>query len=310
MSARILLFLFVAFLFSCSQSSEKRNYFEFDNDLQKSNLSGSVKSLKQFKSVAGVGFTGIIEKPVLLFSKTYSESGMVIYEESTDDFGELISSITYEYDKNDNAVMLKNTKADGTNQLVSYMEYNENGKPISESGVFSDTIKFHYQFTYNEQGDVILASGVTNGDSTTNSVIYKYDDQGRKLSQLTPDIEELGTFYIYNKKGALVERIDSLGIGGVTKTVYEYDFKGRMESYTFYSDGEIMNRTIYNKSYNKIKTTYFSSEGKPDREMKYEYKFDAKGNWIECRVHVKNYAFEDPKFDLAWIESREIEYYD
>jgi len=128
----------------------------------------------------------------------------------------------------------------------------------------------------------------------------------KQIQRVDSNIYEYFTEYKYNQEGNYSE-LSFKADYAETKSIYEYDNKNYLRKISEYQSDEIQKETTFDKFYNKILVRFFVN-GNLNRVMKYNYKFDNKGNWIKREVFVKE-NIETNKFIPIYNETRVIEYY-
>jgi len=184
-------------------------------------------------------------------------------------------------------------------------------KQISTHAIFNDSIRFDAFFKYDENGNPIESISIENSDTTIARLEYEYDGNKniismKQIQRVDSNIYEYFTEYKYNQEGNYSE-LSFKADYAETKSIYEYDNKNYLRKISEYQSDEIQKETTFDKFYNKILVRFFVN-GNLNRVMKYNYKFDNKGNWIKREVFVKE-NIETNKFIPIYNETRVIEYY-
>ena len=160
-------------------------------------------------------------------------------------------------------VQTKSVRTIGENEIRMEYTYSEDGTPISIKTYFNNK---PYQNTVSRTSGGIQYLTITdaNGNSTTQSTEYKYDDDGKVL-QVTTSIsgtEAAYTNYTYDDKGRLSTTV-AVTAAAVINTTYTYDDNDNLISALEQNqnNGEY-NRTdyVYNADGDVIKESTFSAE--------------------------------------------------
>lgn len=313
MKKQIIKILLLLLIVSCNTINYKPKYKDFENAWERENLIGNVKKITQYKANVTNLETGKTEKPVIEFKKEFTETGNISYQEHFNNFGKLQQYTKNTYDKNgfliesisENSVMPMKTEQKAVFDTIMK-------KQVSIHAISNDSIKFDAFFKYDKNGNLIKTISIENADTTINRLEYKYDDfkniilkkQIQKVDSVT---YEYFDEFKYNQEGNIVESSFKSDYAE-TKSIYEYDKENRLLKISEFQSDQIQKETTFDKFYNKTLVRFFVNEA-PNREMKYEYKFDNKGNWIKSEVFVKE-NIETDKIIPIFIETRKIEYYE
>jgi len=301
-------------LFGCNNIDYKPKYKDFANAWERENLIGKVKRLEQYKANMIDFETEKTDKPVVEFSKEFSKAGNIIYQENFDNFGKPEQYMKYQYDNNgyrtesvsENLVMPTKTIEKANFDTLT-------GKQISAQVISNDVLMFEAFFKYDKYSNLIEQTNIQNGDTTSGRFEYKYDNVGRILFKKQIDngehsINKTTNEFKYDPEGNLLELISKSELFGEMKSTYEYNSKNRMEKITEYKSGQIDKETLFDTFYNKTLIRFYKSNAL-NKELKYEYEFDKKGNWIQRDAFMKEH-FGDKKTVMISKETRKIEYYE
>lgn len=272
---KYLLYIFIGLL-SCSNCYAQL----YKNDLEKRNLKGKVKVMKQISdqvkmeagqivkitSNSGVEWGGIHVygvSDVIHFNKNgFEELHYVGRGTNKDEYKSLIIS-----NFNHNGFKIKSIKYRNTGEVWGYTKYSYNA-----TGLLTDKEDFIFY--------------------KPNITTYKYDSKG----QLERERKNDGNtkLFFYDAKGHLIRTFD-----GWDDVHYKRDTEGNLiEEIQYNADGE-WDHTIYYNQYGDIHKTL----DKYQRVGYCEYKYDSFGNWIELKY------YEGEKKAIKGISKREIEYY-
>jgi len=280
--------LFVVLILSSSSVNKQKS------DLDKENLKGNVKSLRQVSFYAVEKFGAITKGKrggeSLIesndFHNKYNEKGFLIERNSYLD-GTLYLIEIYTYDDNDNNIEVFQSTSEGENGKVIY-NYDDKGNLIEENSYYpDDSLKASYKYTnkYDNNDNLIEQNTYLSNGSLSWREIYTYDKNGKLIEnnkyQSNGSFDNKDTFK-YDNNGYLIE---------ITRYL--------PDSSLYYKD-----RYIYDEKGNPIERNYDRpSDGKFTTSFKdtYQYDYDEKNNWIK-KVHFKD---KIPKH----IIEREIKYY-
>jgi hypothetical protein len=309
---KIVIFTFL--LCGCQHNEYKPRYRDFKNSWEKENLIGKIKTIKYFKAntkdLEGQEF----EKPGIKFKKEFTENGNISYLEFYDNLGKLKQYTKNDFDKN--GYRCKSITEDyiTSSKSVEYLVFDTLvGKEISVHGIFNDSIVLDVFLNYDTMGNVLKQTSVRNGDTLVNHFEYNYDKEGRiilkaQLDNDKNDKHKTTNEYRYDSKGNLTEFINKSRYIRELKSIYKYDSKNRIEKISEYKSGQIEKETFFDKFYNQTLVKHYH-ENTLQREKRFKYKFDKKGNWIQREASVKEYS-GSKKLISVYMETRKLEYYE
>lgn len=314
MKRQIIQILFIALLLGCNNIDYKPKYKDFANAWERENLIGKVKKLEQYKANVTEFETEKTAKRIIEFSKEFSETGNILYQENFDNFGKLEQYTKNQYDKS--GFLTESVSENFVMPTKSIEKANFDtltGKQLSAQVISNDTLKFEAFFKYDKYSNLIEQTNIQNGDTTSGRFEYKYDNAGRILFKKQIDNgeqsrNETTNEFKYDTEGNLLELISKSELFGEMKSTYEYNSKNRIKKITEYESGKIVKETLFDKFYNKTLVRFYKSN-ELNKEMKYEYEFDKKGNWIQRDTFMKEY-FGDKNTVMIYKETRKIEYYE
>jgi hypothetical protein len=302
------------FILSCSNTEYSPKYSNFDNDWERENLIGRVKSIEQFKANVSESKKKGTEKPDIQLKKEFSETGMLSYVEYFDSFGNLEYYIRNEFDSKgyrlksitENYVL--NTKSVEKNIIDS-----TTGKLISTNVNYSDSSYLNGFFKYDEKENLIEQLSVEDKDTTKNQFEYIFDTRGnivtRKQIQKTEDsIYEYLNEYKYNQDNNLIE-LKSSSEFSETALAYEYDNRNRIKMIAEFNNGELQKESFYDKLNNQTLVKFYNN-GSLSKEMKFEYELDKTGNWIKRKVFINEHTSQKSSWIPIYNETRKFEYYE
>ncbi len=314
MKRQIIKILIIALLFGCNNIDYKPKYKDFVNAWERENLIGKVKKLEQYKANVTDSETEKTDNLIVEFSKEFTETGNLLYQENFDNFGKLEQCIKNQYDKNgyqtesvsENFVMpTKSIEKANFDTLT--------GRQLSTQVISNDSIKFEAFFKFDKYKNLIEQTNIRHGDTTSGRFEYMYDREGRVILKKQIDnskhgINETTNEFKYDSEGNLFELISKSEVFGEMKSTYEYNGKNRIKKITVYKSGQMDKETSFDNFYNKTLVRFYKSNAL-NKEIKYEYEFDKNGNWIQRDTFMKEH-FGDKKTVLIYKETRKIEYYE
>ena len=307
----------------CNSIDYKPKYFDFENSWESENLIGRVKTIEQYKAKVNNFKMGEKDLPLIQFKKEFTDIGDISFEEHYGDSGQIESFIKNEYNKNGQRI--KSTSKDFLFPSKSTVtsEFNTAGKLSSASIYQNDTLDEKDMLEYNSSGKLMTVTSIGNKDTTIAKYEYKYNETGKLLwkkrtSTIKNNKDENFIGFKYDQHGNLIELLNKSvaneGFDGDVmpyveiKTIYEYDLKNRIQKTIKYKSGNLEEETEFDEFYNHTLIKFYD-KGALDREMKYEYQFDSKGNWIERKVFLKQDFSRDKNWIPVFVETRKIEYY-
>ena len=172
---------------------------------------------------------------------------------------------------------------------------------------------------YDEQGRIIREDTVTLEGKIVSWSVYKYDDAGNKVEELTYKGGRLPTKHAHTfdtqRNKIQTEMYDEHGELSA-RWGYRYDEAGQVVEETFYdSRGSVDTRTRYsydNKG-NLIGEAYYDKGDSFSGRTSYAYKYDSAGNWVERTTRVLIVIDKAEPFiedaDLTEVLYRTITYY-
>lgn len=314
MKRQIIKILSILFLIGCNNIEYKPKYKDFENDWERENLIGKVKKLEQYKANVTDFETGKTECPIIEFKMAFTEYGKISCQENFDDFGNLEQYIKNTYDKNGLRIKSVSENLTIPTKSIEKIVFDTITKqPISAHSIIDDTLKIDAYFKYDENGNLVESISIENSDTTINNLEYKYDGNNniilkKQIQKVESDVYEYFTEYEYNQDGNIIELSYRSDFSGEMKERYEYDKNNRLRKKVEYQSGKMQKETSFDKFYNKTSVKFYL-DNTLNKEIKYEYKYDRKGNWIQRDAFMNEYL-GDKKTNMIFTETREIEYYD
>ncbi|WP_417201476.1 hypothetical protein [Bizionia sp.] len=314
------LILFLTIFSSCQEN--KTNgidiepvYFEYQNSWEERNLFGKVKSISEFR--ANFKANDEIDKKNLKSKIQFTDFGGLKRVEYFGTFGDTTQIEQYEYDEKDNFIESNTelvganrsfktlTLTDSINNIVTHKSYLNNS--IAETNAIyydendrikkrfeikgNDTIEYVHKLEFDKADNLISEVQIDKSGNEENKIAnnFKYDRNGNLIrsSYKVHSTEYISEFKWENDK--IISRSDFI--------IYPDESKHLEES------------NDYDKYYNPTDYKKFANS-KIDQEIKYEYEYDKNGNWIKRTVFLKQNSLGSKKFEKAYIEFREIEYWE
>ena len=290
------------------------------NDLEKFNVKGEVKSIKTTKSFAITDSLGKdIYIPENVSFRTFNKKGNLIKEEIDKIIPNVrtISIINYRYNSDDK--LIKKTEKDSS--YCYKIEHNIPGykfaRKCNENWSDVNTKKTTYRYDNNNQ---LVVKNNYPENILRDSTLYEYYDKNNLIKKTKNySIKSKGFWYVkykYDDDNYLIEMKSGDERRLYNKNIYKYDLKGRIiEDSTCYYH-EPFNRYLntfskikYNyNNYNEVIESTESSNMGPNI-ISNIYKFeniDIYENWTEKAELFDNLPYQSIKFFIK----REIEYYD
>lgn len=296
------------------KSDLEPTYNNFENSWEEKNLYGKVKKLEQFKTI----FQNSNQEgeTALTFKELYTNFGAIKLTEYYNNSGELLQKDTYKYDKNGHPISFL-SKNLPPNLNIAQLIKNDTTNNITKRVVFvNDSINQISIEYYNDKGYITKHIKIEDNDTIVALNSYKFN----KRNQIERSVQKekktgdtlLVYHYKYNDKGNYIEfstRSSKWG-GFINKYKWKDDKILEEKQFTVYLDSTKHLNTIteYDDFYNPINIKKFM-DFKLNSELKYKYKFDEKGNWIERLVLMKEHYVNSKEFTPAYIETRKIKYW-
>jgi hypothetical protein len=289
------------------------------NDLEKLNVKGKVKSIKTTKSFAVTDSLGKdIFIPENVSFSSYDKKGNLIKEEIDKIVPNVrtITIIDYKYNSNDQLI----EKSENDSSYYYKIEHNIPGYKFAFR-YDENWSEVEYQktvFTYNNNNQLIIKYNYPE-NILRDSTLFEYDDNNKLIKETTYYLNSNGnwyTIYEYDKNNNLIEKKSGDKNRLHNKNIYKYDLKGRIieDSACYYHERIISHLNIFSNiryTYNNFNDVTESKEtsnmGLNTNTNIYNYNnIDTYGNWTEKEELFDNSPYQSIKFFIK----REIEYYD
>jgi antitoxin component YwqK of YwqJK toxin-antitoxin module len=230
---------------------------------------------------------------------------------------------------------------DGPGNLLECIEYNDDGvlnwhqKNIFEGGRAigwevitspnDEWSKFLYEF--DDPGNIIEQAIYDDDGELSIQWKYLYDQQNRKVQETSQTFysdrpsDLRVTTYSYDEKGRLLEEKTFVNgenglapgeLSGVHQRMLIYEGGKWWTSARSYSkDGQLVrfNQITRDDRGNEIEDIDYDGAGNIKHKIRYEYKFDRRGNWIVQKTSRWNTESGQGLYQLDEIEYRKIEYF-
>jgi len=249
-----------------------------ENDWQKMNLRGKVKSTSEYCYKAEDSLQLLKQNTKDYDIRVYSDNGYLLTQKVSD--WELHFRI-FQYDKKDELILCT-TITEG-DKVDEKFKYDVDGNEIERDYIRNDTTEYEKNFTKNEKwGEIVTYNEKDANWSEIDSI--KKDSAGNTSSFLYPYPNPTNKPYIskcrYDSKGNILEAL-----------IYSKEYKPDSIEYF---------RFKYNKMGDQISSEFNTEQGSVVNET-FIYKFDKIGNWTR-REELNNGK-------LIKIYLREITYY-
>ncbi|CAN0598037.1 unnamed protein product, partial [Ectocarpus sp. 12 AP-2014] len=254
-------------------------------------------------------------KPNLVFIEKFTDFGSLQEKSNYDSFGEFFQKDIYEFDEQ---LLTKNISTDkkGNRNYLLIIENDTTKNTTRNKWFVNDTLESVMDLVYNRENLLTKKIVYENRDTTITHIEYKFDKANNIVLETQTMENEIEPIYInenlYDDNGNLIK------------------IKSKTSWTTFITDlewknGRIIKRTEYTVSadlkthldeiiefddlFNPINSKIYENS-ELNRELKYKYEFDKKGNWINRKVSMKEHFAKSEKFIPIYIESRTIKYWE
>lgn len=283
-------------------------YKDFNSDLEEKNMFGNVKSVKLWKQGE------FDDSPTLRAIEDYNKQGNLKTYKRLDNDGTVEEIKERIYD--DNGVLIKsitkNLEFEGTETKV--ISRNSDAKKATYQVYRNDELQHEYIETYDDLENITNILKIQNGDSTSVSYTYKYNNRNDIVECYRTEDNEtvLLKKYTYDSNGNEIEHL-------IFDTYLTYkevqEFKGNRllklkEYHITKQPEEFLEREVtYDDYFNAIHEKIYRDH-KLITEHNMTYDYDDTHNWVKKTVETKDYIFdEDEGFLLDYTETRDIKYW-
>lgn len=304
-------------LLNCKERTElntdlKPTYSDFQNDWQVRNIFGKIKQIEFYKATYQDNEKE--PEPILVFVEKFTKFGSLQDKSNYDSFGNLFQKDVYEFDKE---LLIENISSDkfGNENYTLIIETDTIKNFTKNKWYKNDSLVTTMELYYNSKDLLEKKIVYEHNDTTITLNKYKFDESGNVIMETEISEKSNDTIqqneYSYNEDGNLTKSINKMGwMTLVTDTKWENDRINEQKKYTISTDlQKHLNEVIeYDKLFNPVNSKIYK-KSKLKRELKYDYEFDQKGNWIKKTVSMKEHFENSNKFIPIYIESRKIKYW-
>lgn|GEM_PF-924141 len=307
--------LFFFIIFGCVKKSHYPTdivptYSNFQNAREERNLFGKVKQIQWYKTM----YQNDLKK-VLTLQEEFTQVGNLKENSNYDSSGVLIQKDLYEYDTED--VLRKIISSNQRSQINYVMTvFNDaKNKSTHRKLVINDSLKQEILSFYNDEDWVVRKIVIEKNDTTSVEYDYKFDKENNLIFEEQIDSE--------TKKPIVINEYTYDSVGNLIRLSYKTEWT-QMISETEWKNHRISKETQFTITkdlkkhldeitefdllYNPVNTKIYENS-KLNRELKYEYDFDEKGNWTKREVSIKEHFADSNKFIPIFLETRSITYW-
>jgi hypothetical protein len=292
----------------------KPKYSEFENDREQRNLFGKVKKIEWYKTTYQSDKKD--GKRILNLKEKFTEFGNLKEKSNYDNSGDLVQNDVYEYDENDFLQKMISTNKRTQNNYIMTAHHDTINKISKRKVVVNDSVNHEIIVYYNKKDFVIKQIAIKQIDSTIVEFKYEFNDADKLVLERQIDIENnkpiVSYEYLYNKKGDLIKSsYKTEWIESITENEWVNQRISKQTEYTVTTDlkKHLEQVTEFDRLYNQTNTKIYENS-ELNRELKYEYEFDEKGNWIKREVSMKEHFANSKEFTPIYSETREIKYWE
>ena len=314
-----LLILLLIIGLSCQEKQEyptdlKPTYTDFENSWDERNLFGKVKDIEWYKTVfqnsdnEGKSNLNLIE--------TFTEFGSLKENSNYGSDGELIQKDIYEYDNQKSHIKTISKNIPAKINYILTVKDDTINKTRTTKVIVNDTFNKQVKIFYDNKDIPSRKIEIEQKDTTNIKFQYNFNDGNKKLAELQIDQNTNDTIYssknTYDQKGNLILSSYKLyGSEYITETEWKKGHIKKQTDYTILPDlTKNLNEVIeYDDLFNPINSKIYENS-KINRELKYEYEFDDKGNWIKREVSMKENFTGSKKYKPIYVETRKIKYWE
>lgn len=286
-------------------------YSNFKTDLEAKNIFSNVKKLQQFRANIDTLNTKKTDKPVPVFTETYTINGNVESTEYFDFFGKTQQTVNAVYDSKNNLIKSITKSSVFPEHMVKSIIRDSVTKKEIQTIIINDSIYSKIVSTYNAKNKIIEKLKINKRDSIKTTYSYNTKNQIIKEAILEKKATITNT-YSYNNHGNIIESINGSNYFRV-KTTYTYNndrvFKITEHNIAKDDKAYLMREVIYDRYYNPIKEKHYENNILKE-ELKITYNFDTIGNWIKKTVALKSHTSNSKKFIPIYVETRTLTYWE
>jgi len=313
-------FPFLLLFLSCQNETSREQtspIIEKGTDWESKNLYGKVKSIALYKATYLDSKGQKTREPIKNYNEEFTEFGSSKKMEYFDDFGDLSQSIVNEFDENEFLVKSTTINENGYRPFISSttIEHDTIKNLIIRNSILNDSLNFKYIEEYNEKGKLMKNTSIENGDTIVWTSKQEYNKDNKIiLEKVSPsnDDEPQIFKYKYDSLGNVIESING-NKWMKFKTISKYEGHHLVLDSTFNIGADekehLSQITEYDNFTNPINVKIYE-KSELNRELKKSYEMDKKGNWVKKTVALKEHFADSKIFTPAYVETREIEYWE
>lgn len=318
MKKPFLLLIFISIISSCQFKSDTQTdltptYINFDNAWEERNLFGEVKTLEEHKVVyQKVKET---EKTITTLKEAYTHFGQLNAVTYFDDRGDQTQHDQYFYNDQkyrNKIISINNTEPQ--QKIIQLISFDSINNTSTSFMTINDSIEIKHISAFNEKDHITKQVRIENQDTIITLYTYKYNSKDKLTSEKKTEKDSKETYinnYKYDEQGNIIELSNkSKRLHYKTKTDWEDYRITKQTYYTITNDTkEHIDKIIeYNRSYLPINIKYYNGL-ELNRELKFIYEFDKKGNWIQRLASMKEHMTNSDSFIPIYKETRNITYW-
>jgi hypothetical protein len=320
-SNRILIVL-VSIVFSLSSFIAKAQY---KSDLKTAELKDHVKAVYT-QTYSATDKSGEIVKGDKISNDItqFNNKGLMTDDKSYRN-NRLIKKIILKYGDLDNIVEFDFFRPDGSLYFIQKYNYNDKGKIAEENTIYTDSsynVKKNYNYdihsnliernTYDSKGLLTYKETYKYNSLMNETEFCKFSAEGSLIIKSTKNYDADGKLidskeeskkyvnkFTYDNRGNIITdegyRNDSL----ISKRTYDIDFKGdKVAERTYYPNGKIKNKKLYDKEGNLSEDTDYNDLGTIKSSETIKYMYDMYGNWrtktttINSKITIAERSYE------------------
>lgn len=288
-------------------------YTNFDNTWEERNLFGEIKTLEERKVIyQKVKET---EKTITTLREEYTHFGQLKAVTYFDDRGEQTQHNQYFYnDQEYRNKIISINNIEPQQKIIQLISFDSINNSSTSFITINDSIEIKHISIFNEKDHIRKQVRIENQDTIITPYTYEYNSKGKLISEKKTEEDSKEIYindYKYDEQGNLIELSNkSKWFHYKTKTDWEDYRITKQTYYTITNDTkEHIDKIIeYNRSYLPINIKYYNGP-ELNRELKFIYEFDKKGNWIKRLVSLKEHTANSDSFIPIYTETRDITYW-
>ena len=259
----------------------------------------------------------MLQKKKLQSKKWFTEFGALKRTKYFGTFGDITQIEEYKYDSNNNQIE-SNTELVGAKRRIKTVIKNDtiNRTKTHKSYLNDSLVEINIVF-YGENDRANKHLEIKNNDTIESTINSKYDGNKNLISEVQTEnngeeSNTTGNYFRYDENDRIIS------------STFEMHHSKYISKYKW-SDNKIVSREdysilpdeskhfdesyVYDKYFNPIIHTKYR-DSQIEQETKYEYEFDDRGNWIKRTVFLKQSRLGSKSFVKAYVETRQIEYWE